>query len=153
MSHLSCWRHVTKCHMSLTLLPSISLRWHTTILTKIWELILKYNRWSSKFLHFKISFVIWVGIWFFKFQFGIWFGICLVYAQYTNMTKKLGHDWKFLIRFYLFWCVCSIQKIWYMNWYTAFLVYHWYVQYHRLQEMNINFLTGMWMVCDIMVYI
>ncbi len=24
-SHLSCWRHVTKCHMSLTLLPSILL--------------------------------------------------------------------------------------------------------------------------------
>ncbi len=29
-SHPSCWWHVTKCHMSLTLSPSISLWQHTT---------------------------------------------------------------------------------------------------------------------------
>ncbi len=34
--HLSCRRHVTKCHMLLTLSPSISLRWQTTIPTKRW---------------------------------------------------------------------------------------------------------------------
>ncbi len=37
MSHLSCWQHVMKCCMLLTLLPSSLLWWHTTIPTKVYE--------------------------------------------------------------------------------------------------------------------
>ncbi len=35
-SHPSCWRHVMKCHMLLTLLPSILLQQQTTIPTKVY---------------------------------------------------------------------------------------------------------------------
>ncbi len=39
-SHPSCWRHVTKCHMSLSLLPSILLWWQKTIPTKLMFVLL-----------------------------------------------------------------------------------------------------------------
>ncbi len=66
----------------------------------------------------------------------------LVYDWYMlgiqRMTKKKDCDWKCLTRFYIIWYLCSIQKQnWYMNHEKAFLLYHCYVQYLRLQEMTI----------------
>ncbi len=51
-SNLSCWRHVMKCHMLLTLSPSISLRRQTTIPTKCFPSSLQL---SSKSKFFFIS--------------------------------------------------------------------------------------------------
>ncbi len=94
-----------------------------------------------KIFLFEIQIGIWVGTWFFKFEFGIWFGIRLVYAWCTKMTKKLDHDWQCLIRFYLFWYTKT--GIWSVIW--LFSLYHGYVQYRRLWEMNRN--DCFWLVC------
>ncbi len=45
----------------------------------------------------------------------------------------------------LVYLLCT-KNIWYINCYTAFLLYQWYVQYQRLQEMTIFdwYTTGIW---------
>ncbi len=102
-----------------------------------------------KILLFKISFGIWRGIWLFKFEFGIrlvTFGICLVHKEWPN---NLTVTEKCLIRFYLFWYMCSIQKssgIWTVT--QLFSLYQWYVQCQRLQEMSIFD----WYMVDIVLY-
>ncbi len=66
------------------------------------------------------------------------------YMLSIQECPKIGFDWKCLIRLYLSWFIHGIQKVWCMNCYMAFLLFHWYVQYQRLQLMTRN--AHFWLV-------